>query len=59
MSDIELSDCEHDDYEAVGSFPKNMFIDGECMANKIKCLECGKIGKELYQFVERDWEAEI
>ena len=34
--------CEHNDIEALGYFPENMYVDGECLANKIKCLECGK-----------------
>ncbi len=53
-----MTDCEHDDYEAVGNFPENMFIDGEHMANKIKCKECGMIGQENYHFVERTWGEE-
>jgi|TARA_B110000438_G_C15746042_1_gene620792 hypothetical protein len=50
--------CEHDDYEMIGEFPENMEIEDEYMINKIKCVECGKIGTEYYQFVERRFEEE-
>ena len=48
--------CEHEAYVMVGSFPENMEITGEYITNKIKCEECGKIGTEYYNFVERTWE---
>ena len=48
--------CEHEDYEMLGSFPENMEVDGEYMTNKIKCNVCDKIGTEYYSFVERSWE---
>lgn len=51
-----MNTCEHDDYESIGKFPENMEIDGECITNQIKCIECGKIGTEYYQFTERDFE---
>ncbi len=48
--------CEHESYSMVGNFPEGMFVDGESLANKITCDECGEVGKEYYQFVERRWE---
>lgn len=50
--------CEHEEYEMVGSFPSNMEIEDEYMFNFIKCMECGKVGKEYYGFVERKWSNE-
>lgn len=47
--------CEHDDYEMVGSFPENMEVDGELLYNDIICNECGKVGKEYYEFAGREW----
>ena len=48
--------CEHDDFETIGHFPENMEIEDEYMTNKIKCVECGKIGTEYYEFVERKFQ---
>ncbi len=48
--------CEHDEYEMLGNFPENMEVEDEFLMNKIQCLECGKIGKEYYQFIERRFE---
>jgi len=48
--------CDHYDFEAIGKFPENMEIEGEYMFNKIKCLDCGQIGKEYYQFTDRTWK---
>ena len=48
--------CEHDEYEMLGNFPENMEVEDEFWMNKIQCLECGKIGKEYYQFIERRFE---
>ena len=50
--------CEHEEYEMVGNFPENMEVTGEYMTNKIKCTECGKIGTEYYEFVERKFESQ-
>lgn len=47
--------CEHDDYEMIGSFPENMEVEGELLYNEIKCMECGKVGREYYEFVDREW----
>ena len=48
--------CEHEFYEMIGNFPENMEVEDEYMTNKIKCVECGKIGTEYYEFVERKFE---
>ena len=48
--------CEHEFYEMIGNFPENMEVEDEYMTNKIKCMECGKIGTEYYHFVERKFE---
>jgi hypothetical protein len=48
--------CEHDEFDMVGSFPENMEVDREYITNKIKCIECGKIGTEYYQFIERSFD---
>ncbi len=53
---IEHSEkCECSEYDMMGKFPNNMFIDGEYFANKIKCYFCRKIGKEFYEFEKRTW----
>jgi hypothetical protein len=48
--------CEHEDFELVGHYPECMEVEEEYITNKIKCMECGKIGTEYYQFVERKFE---
>ena len=48
--------CEHNDYDVIGDFPENLDIDGECLTSQIKCVECGKIGTEYYQFIERSFD---
>ena len=51
-----MTECEHNDYEMIGNFPGNMEIEGESMMNRIKCLDCGLIGKEFYEFTVREWD---
>jgi len=48
--------CEHEDFLLVGHYPECIEIEEEYMTNKIKCMECGKIGTEYYEFVERKFE---
>ena len=51
-----MTECEHEEYEMVGKFPSNMFVVGSCIVNKVKCTNCGEIGREYYKFTERSFK---
>lgn len=48
--------CEHEDFESDGKFPDNITVEGEFLVGGIVCTNCGKLGREYYEYTgDRLW----